>query len=241
MKKLTTMIALTVLSSGAFAQEEELSIKATFAWESEYIFRGVQLSETTFQPAVDMSYGGAYAGIWTNLPVNSSDDASREIDIYAGYGTKVGDMYNLDAGLTVYYYPSVKDFNPKAYKNTTEIYLGSSLDSMLSPSLYLYYDFRLESFTIEASVNHSFEIMEKTSLELNGSIGHVWADKIDSVTDDAPDFFYGVLKADLVYAFNDNASFSIGSRVSFNGLDKDEGEVAKESNLWWGATFTAGF
>lgn len=241
MNKLTTIVALSVLSSVAFAQEEEISVTATVAWESEYVFRGKQFSETAFQPAVDMAYGGAYAGIWTSLPVNSKDDASREIDIYAGYGAKAGEMFNLDAGVTVYYYPSVKDFDADAYKNTTEIYAGASADSMLSPSLYFYYDFRLEAFTVEGSASHSVEIMDKTSLDLGGAIGYVWADKVNSVVDDAPDYAYGSLSADLTYAFNDTASMAIGGRLSFNSLDEIDLAGIPDTNLWWGVSFSAGF
>lgn len=231
MKKIIALAALACSVSALSAQESELSVSATVAWESEYVFRGVQLGDSGFQPAVDLSYGGAYVGLWTYQPVDSKDSISREIDVYAGYGLDLNETFSIDFGATLYYYPSVQDFIPTADKTTVEGYIGGSLSTLLNPSLYFYYDFTLENFTVEASLGHSFAVNENVSFDLAGAMGYVW-------TDAGIDYWYGQASIDLVYAFTENAAFAIGTRGSLNDVDVP---FFRDANWWWGASFTAGF
>ncbi|MDX2110005.1 MAG: TorF family putative porin [Verrucomicrobiota bacterium] len=245
MKKITTIALLSVLATTAYAQEDKLAVSASFAWENEYIFRGLQLSNSAFQPAIDLSYGGAYVGMWTSLPVESAEANSKEIDIYGGYGAKVGDMVNVDAGATIYYYPSKRDVSATAYKNTVEAYLGGSLDVILKPSLYVYYDFKLESVTLESSIGHSIDLGDNLGIDTGLAVGYVWAEKIKTGLNNAPDRLYGQATADLTYAFTDSAKFKIGARLSANDYSQADltyiGNANGDRNLWWGASFTAGF
>lgn len=237
MKKIIALAAMACAVSALNAQENELSVSATVAWESEYVFRGIQNSDSAFQPAVDLSYGGAYLGLWTSLPVNSKDNASREVDIYAGYGLDVSETFSVDFGATVYYYPSVRDTNPTADKTTVEGYLGGALSTLLNPALYFYYDFTLENFTFEGSVGHSFAINENVSFDVAGATGYVFVETaVPGVNPLGDDYWYLQASIDLVYAFTENAAFSIGTRGSVNNLD-----TYRDTNWWWGASFTAGF
>lgn len=257
MKKIIALAAMACAVSALNAQESELSVSATVAWESEYVFRGVQLSDSAFQPAVDISYGGAYLGLWTSMPVNSKDDLSREVDIYAGYGFDVSETFSIDFGATVYYYPSRRDAGlyslipqdmnndgviaagegitpaqqaAAADRTTVEGYIGGSFATLLNPSLYFYYDFTLENFTIEGSAGHSFAVNENVSFDLAAATGYVWVDG-------GQDYWYVQGSVDLVYAFTENAAFAIGTRASANDLDAP----ARDANWWWGVSFTAGF
>lgn len=230
MKKIIALAVMACSVSALSAQESELSISATVAWESEYVFRGTQISDSAFQPAVDISYGNAYLGFWTSMPVNSKDDPSREVDIYAGYGLDINETFSLDFGATVYYYPSIRDTVPTADRTTVEGYIGGSFATLLNPSLYFYYDFTLENFTIEGSAGHSFAVNENVSFDLAAATGYVWVDG-------GQDYWYVQGSVDLVYAFTENAAFAIGTRASANDLDAP----ARDANWWWGVSFTAGF
>lgn len=231
-KLIASLAVLTIAGAASVKAQDELSISATIGWESEYVFRGLQLAKTSFQNSIDLSYGGAYLGLWTMLPVDGVEGFAKEFDVYAGYGFAATDMINLDVGVTLYYYPSIRDIFAMADRTTFEAYIGGSLNTMLSPSLYLYYDFTLENWVIEGSIGHSLELAEATSLDLGLHSGYVFVHQ-------AKDYWYGGISADIGYAFTDNAKASLGTRLTFN--DEKAYNSGKSANLWWGMSFSAGF
>lgn len=83
----------------------EISANVTFA--SEYIFRGVSISDEdpALQGSLTWSHdSGFYAGAWGSSG-NFGDDGSLEIDYYAGYGTELNGV-SLDLSVIYYTYPS---------------------------------------------------------------------------------------------------------------------------------------
>lgn len=244
-KTIRTLAALGALAGAAslVAQEaatSELSISTTMAFESEYVFRGQSLAAESFQPSVELGYGGFYAGVWANLP---ADDASNgtsydnEIDYYAGYNFAVTDLISLDVGFTYFDYPETVPAMGSG-EDQQEVYLGAAFDTILSPAVYLYYEFEYEIITIEASIGHSFEVAENTSVDVSAYLG--WQDY--DVATGNEDGYYAGASVDLVYAFTDNASASFGGRISTVDIDPSMPMGgADEDNAWWGASFTAGF
>ena len=59
LRALSGAIALSALAVPAHA--ESLGVSTDVAFESRYVFRGVQLQEASVQPAVTLSYGSFYA------------------------------------------------------------------------------------------------------------------------------------------------------------------------------------
>jgi uncharacterized protein (TIGR02001 family) len=115
MKKilLATVAALSALSAGAVMAEGALSYN--IAVTSDYVWRGV--SQTDENPAlqggIDYSNGIFYAGGWaSNVDFRNSaqEDASVEIDVYAGVKPSVGN-WTFDLGAIYYYYPDADDSN----------------------------------------------------------------------------------------------------------------------------------
>lgn len=243
---------IAVLASAAAAKAEDLSISTTVAFESRYMFRGVQFAETSFQPAVSLSYGGFYANAWLNLPVGDDDlvvtPGGEELDLVFGYSTELNEAVSVDIGVTYYMFPDVMsgffdtlDEEDGAGANTLEPYVGVSFALPLSPSVYFYRDFMFDTFTLQGSASHSFPLSEKLSFDLGGVLGYVIDD------DDGADYLYGHASADLSYAFSEKSSIYLGAR--YGGSDIDGGSVIddsiagtlKSSGFWWGLGFSSDF
>lgn len=220
-------VASIALATAASAQDE-ISVTTTFAWESSYVFRGVQYAEESFMPGLDVAIGGAYFGIWAALPAGAE---ANEVDFYAGYGADVADGVSLDFGVTHYTFPSSgADIGEDGA--TTEIFAGAALDLPVSPSLYVYYDFDLEAFTFEGSIGHSIEIDEKTTFDLSGAVGYVSPDGGDSYT-------YILASAGFGYAFNDYASGSV--YANYSSASEDMMFDGGSDEFWFGFSVTGGF
>jgi len=246
MKKNIVLIAALVLGAfSAIAQDvapaSSLSVTSKFGYESKYVFRGVQLADAIITPAIDVAYGDFYAGMWFAVPVENADSAKtsdNEMDIYAGYSTALTSILTIDAGACRYAYDDVVvDFMDKG--NTLEGYVGVSANIFLSPSAYAYYDIDLQVFTLEGSIGHSFELSDKFSVDVGGSIGYVWADDSDN------DYAYYGATADLSYAVNNSSSVGFGVRFSGSEDEQmygaaDDIDLSK-SAFWYGLTFSTGF
>ncbi|MGF1451330.1 MAG: hypothetical protein ACFB21_04540 [Opitutales bacterium] len=231
----------------------DLSVSGTFAYESEYIFRGEQFAQHSFQPGVELAFpvvgGSLYGGVWANMPINDNEDAvagnpaiyGNEIDFYAGYAIDVTDIISLDAGFTYYWFPeaTVNAGNPPAFggdEETEEIFAGIGADVLLSPAAYFYYDFSLETFTIELSSGYSFDLgdyagVDGASIDTGGYLGFVF-----DQTDGEQDRVYWGINVDLVYALSENVSASVGARYAGNDKDSDRSPSDDDSHLWWGAS-----
>ena len=217
--KTTCTVIATALASSVHAQD--LSISSTVGFESIYAFRGSKLANETFQGSVDLSYGDFYGGVWTAQPVTGGEN--NEIDLYGGYEFALTDVILIDTGGTLYYYPEA---SATEEESTFEIYIGAAFDVFLSPSAYIYYDFDLETVTAETTVGKKYKLAKAVSLKWKAYLGGYDPDEGDSR------YYYG-LKTDFIYTFNETTSGSIGVRFS----DKED----KNSKLYWGASFTAGF
>lgn len=264
MNKTIAIIGALAIGAASLNAQEQLSVSATVGWESEYVFRGESLAEEIFTPAIDVSMGGMYAGLWAALPSDRDADVKTELDLYAGYSMAVSELVSLDFGGTYYTYindiQDVIDDNDDTADNSFEIYVGGAFDVMFSPSIYAYYDFDVENFTLESSAGYSWGLAEGLSLDLGVYLGWVMINDDENnkgryvpEDDESEDLFvegedtywyYGA-SLDLVYSFTDTASFSIGGRFGGSSEDTlvDEWRTMsmEDSKFWWGWSFTAGF
>lgn len=206
---------------------EGLEVDSYFAFESEYSFRGVKLAGPSIQPGVDISYMGAYVGVWSSSELfKDVDGPELEIDYLIGYAFEVED-FEIDFGFTAYTFPGGD--------NTYEIYVGTTYSGLVvDPSLYFFYDFELEAFTIEGGAGYGIDLAEfgldGFGLDFGGYIGYVFADDSDE------DYFYYLLTADLVFDLNEAAYASVGVRLSGN-----DGDVDPDVQFWWGAAIGVAF
>ncbi len=209
-----TILAFSALLAGVSAQAQEasaLSVTLDVTYVSDYIFRGIKLGDASIQPSVEASYGDFYAGAWHSSEI-SSGEGLTETDFYAGYGFAATDTISIDAGVTQYTY------NGGSGIDSTELFVGAALDSILSPSLYVYYDFDLENLTLEASIGHSFPIDAiNASLDLSGKVGYVdLEDSINSVGD----YMYYVAGASIPFKLSETATLTVGVDYIYNTEDE---------------------
>lgn len=230
MKNSLKALAIAAIATPAslFAVEG-LEVDSYFAFESEYSFRGVKLAGPSIQPGVDISYMGAYVGIWSSSEIfKDSDSPELEVDYIVGYALDIEDI-TVDVGFTAYTFPGDTD--------TYEIYVGATyggLDFPIEPSLYLFYDFELEDFTIEGSLAYGLDLaefgLEGFGIDFGAYLGYVFADDSDA------DYLYYQLTADLVFDLNEAAYASVGVRLAGN-----DGDVDPDTQFWWGAAIGVAF
>jgi uncharacterized protein (TIGR02001 family) len=228
MKKIIAVTAILVTAStGLWAQESSVGVSVDLTYASKYLFRGVVLGEQAFHPSVEVTYGDFYAGVWGNLPLGSKNTYpdNEEWDFYLGKSFALSDIASLDVGYTLYHYPSLS-----SGESTSEVYVGMNWDVQgFSPSIYAYYDFDLEAFTVQGSVGTSIPLESLgASLDLTASLGRVDGDGFA--------YTYWSVGAAVPYKLSDSSTITAG--VSFashdiSGLD--------DNNFAGTVSYTFGF
>ncbi|MEO0794688.1 MAG: hypothetical protein AAFX93_05985 [Verrucomicrobiota bacterium] len=271
MKKTIATLAIAGAATAASADFlSDLSISGTFDFETSYVYRASKLANQSFQPSVEFGYpvlgGDLYAGVWTNQPITPATTGGafgatvrtpigNEIDFYAGYAYPVTDIFTVDLGATYYWYPESAGLG--AINHTTEVYFGVSADVLLSPAVYFYYDFDLKQTLVEFSIGYSLDLgeyvgAEGLSIDTGAYFGLLDTGDVTGGADfpfPAPGvdssngYTYGGVTGDLVYAFSENVSGSVGVRWSINNDGDGAGASAGpanffggESQVWFGAT-----
>jgi uncharacterized protein (TIGR02001 family) len=215
-----TILALAALVTGSTVFAAEASTKSysvtldnTIA--SEYIFRGIEVADATFHPSVEVAYGDFYTGVWGALPFNNDNGGDfQEFDFYAGYGYALNDTWKLDVGATHYYYGDTP-----ASQDTTEVYLGvTGKVSVLTTSVYGYYDIDLQSASFIGSAGYSLPITQiGTSLDFTATLGYVDNGQIASA---APaNYTYWGLAVAVPYKLSDSATVTTG--VAYTNGDQN--------------------
>ena len=186
MKKAIALLLLSVFAFSAQAEDEKawaLSLDQTFS--DKYVWRGQQLNgEGVNQGSADFSYdlgdmGTFGINVWYNLDLdNENDEAGNfsEVD-YTVYWEKSYGAFTLGAG-HIYY--DFSEQNP-GLGSTREVYVSVGYDTLLSPSVTVYYDYEdVDGFYVDFSIGHSFDLgVADMTLDLGAHIG--WAD--DDMTD----------------------------------------------------------
>lgn len=113
----TTLAALALVSSGAFAQTAPAEPESTLGYNigvvSNYSFRGI--TQTNYggavQGGVDYAHkSGAYIGAWASnvswvKQFNGASKGDYEIDLYGGYKGSLAEGLGFDVGFISYQYP----------------------------------------------------------------------------------------------------------------------------------------
>ncbi|MGH8020255.1 MAG: TorF family putative porin [Opitutaceae bacterium] len=207
MKKALVLGLAAVASIGVARAQYSISTDITFA--SDYIFRGIQLSENTLHPSIEISSDQFYLGYWGAFPINNTESKGwvDEYDFYAGFNQQIGETTAVDVGLTHYYYTQLD--------STTEAYVGLTGDvGGMTPGVYVYYDFDLQNLTVQGSVGYSLPLENAgTSLDLSATVGYVEPDMGDSYA------FYGA-SAVIPFQVNENATISVGLHYSQHDISE---------------------
>lgn len=184
---LAIVVVLFVSIGSAYAEDIKAAGYASADIMSNYVWRGQKLSNTwVIQPSVGITYGVLGVNLWGNYDSDSKIDEGSghgeftETDLTVSY-TRSLDKWTFGAG---YIYYALNNAN-----DTQELYLSVSYDTLLKPSLALYYDFdEGNGAFLVASIGHSFEVAKDTNLNLGASVSYNIKNKVMGFDKDGDDF-----------------------------------------------------
>ncbi len=206
------------------------TISGSVGFGTDYSFRGISQTDraATVQGGVEYEhYSGVYVGLWgSNVNFKDGDQASMELDPYAGYRAEVAENTSIDAGFLYYAYPGASS---RLNYDYWEIFLsgeyaipvgagsgGFALES-IPVGLGFYYspEFFGETgaaYYLNASVSAPFE----NGVTIDGSVGKQWFSKNDLAG--LPDYIDW--SVGLGYSFLED--YEVKVQYVDTNLDKDE-------------------
>lgn len=260
MKKLLSSLALAGLAGSAFAagNVDGLTVKAKVDFESEYIFRGKEHSDSNLQTKVQAEYAlpaadaALYAGVFMMSPVAQ---VSNEVISFLGAKTMY-EGYLFEAGYTHYSYANRNSdaaYNPGTnggdyiaannrghYSDTNEVSfgVGTEIKEIATVSGYIHYNFDLQQTTYEAAARRAFkgEDIGAAGFELivAGFYGYVQANQENGDQREGTtaayknDYGYIGASADIAYAVSNTAKVGTGVRYAYNN-DGNEDSLGRNS------------
>ncbi len=231
MKPSVLTILLALLSAAcAAAPASDLSVRLDLPYTSRYVYRGVQLAQSSIQPSLDLSANGSYAGVWLNSPITAGQ--KNEFDFYLGHdfaADSLGAGGKIDLGGRAYYYPQ-GHYTPGLGQSSFEAYLGLTgrpVGLPFTPSIYSYYDFTRKSYNFIGSLGTALPVGQlgfAVQLDVHGG----YAGFNGTV---GKNYTYWGAGARLPYRIANNATFTLGGQYDTSNLP------GTKHNLF---TFTAG-
>lgn len=219
-------LAITLVTGGMLASSPLAlaDFSANVALTTDYVFRGI--SQTGEDPALQGGFdfkhaSGFYAGVWgSNVEFAPAvDDASLEIDYYAGITGEVGGGLGWDVGAIYYSYPGSADAADLDYWEAKGALNYAFKGVALEPSvaLALYYSPEFTGETGDATY-----VVGSLNLTLPQDFGlslHVGQQNIDETV---PDSYieYGVGVSKQVAGF--------GLALNYYGTNDDGEDLAGE-------------
>ncbi len=203
MKKLLGLAVLAGAAGVAGTAHAEGAVSANIALTSDYVFRGVSLSDgPAVQGGFDYTDDLWYAGVWGSNVVEGI-----ELDIYAGFTPTTGPV-EWDLGLIAYFYPGADDDD--AEFDYLELKAGGtvSLSEQFSVGGAFYWAPENYGDTGEAiyiEINGEFSVND--ALVFSGAFGN------QSIED--PDGPFGLAGED------DYNTWNLGGALAFHGFQFD--------------------
>lgn len=235
MVSVAIVLVLAALTLGTPAMAFEASADAYVGVYSTYLWRGYDLNEEddnfVVQPGVDVSVGDFTVSFWSNISENSGE--MNEVDVTLDYSTDLSDLVSVSVGNILY---NVDDDDADTNNTTNELYLGVTLNTILEPTLTVYYDYdEFESIYTTLGIGHGFELSDAVSLSLGATASYLSSDNDDAFDDDTSWFHNYELSAGVDYAVNENITISglvlYSAPLSDDAEDDDKGMIDEESTV----------
>ncbi|HSY53902.1 MAG TPA: TorF family putative porin [Opitutaceae bacterium] len=253
MKKSAIIITALLAGAGLRADEPsastaklDYSITSSFAYSSEYVFRGIKNTSQAFQPSVEVDSNNFDVGIWTSQPIQKQQQ--NEVDIYAGYKYAVNKDLSLQAVATYYLYPefSRSQNRPASFtdgaKDSFEPGLGATYTiEGFSPSVFFYYDTVLKTQTVQGSLGYALPLAKLgTELDLSAYVGTSSGRDVapDLVSDVHQSYSYYGADVSLPYKLAPNSTLTVAGHYASN---QNTPVGTKENLFWWSVALTMGF
>ncbi|NWF75520.1 MAG: hypothetical protein HXY53_02930 [Nitrospirae bacterium] len=188
LKILILALMITVMMAGSIcAKDIKTSGSASVDVMSNYVWRGQKLSNSwVVQPSVGITYGVFGVNIWTNYDSDSKIDEGDEHGEFSETDFTLSYTRSIDKWIfgTGYIYYALSGTN-----DTQELYLSASYDTLLKPSVILYYDFdEGQGAFIIASIGHSVEVLKGVSLNFGASASYNINNKVMGYDENGDDF-----------------------------------------------------
>ena len=184
MKKLHVVFAALVLAATVVATPALAAIEVTgdayVGYFSKYLWRGIDLSGglPVIQGGADLSTKGFTRSYWTNVQTRNDDiDQDGVIDLNAGEGNETdltinyaipaGEIATINVGNIFYMLDGLED--------TNELYLGATFNTLLSPTLKVYYDWDKadeNGLFYTAAISHSIPAGDKVTLTASALVSY---------------------------------------------------------------------
>lgn len=214
MKKFILAVAavLSVAAAASAIAEDKVTGDVYVNPASKYVWRGFDLSEHrgVVQGGVDISYKGFTVSYWSNEqmvggPTLKSGDVT-ETDITLNYSFTPIELLTFNVG-NIYY--NLTTLNGTPIPNTNELYLKTTLNTLLSPTVALYYDWDKANKTglfYTLSIGQTFDLAKNLGLNL-GALGS-YNMKSDYSTGNYNNLHNYELTASVDYAVNEKFKIS---------------------------------
>lgn len=178
MKKLSIVLVAVLMVAATMvpaAQAVEVEGDAYIGYFDKYLWRGFDLSgsKSVIQGGVDLSANGFTVSYWSNYQIR--DDAGEgfesgeitETDIVLDYSFDINDLVSASVGNIFYQLEGLED--------TNELYLSLGLNTILEPSLIVYYDYdeaEEDALFYAASVGHGVDLGDSLSVSLSALVSY---------------------------------------------------------------------
>jgi uncharacterized protein (TIGR02001 family) len=184
MKKLSVILAALTIAATVAATPALAAVEVTgdayVGYFSKYLWRGYDLSGglPVIQGGADLSANGFTLSYWTNVQTRNDDiDQDGVIDLNAGEGNETdltlnyaipaGEIATINVGNIFYMLDGLED--------TNELYLGATFNTLLSPTLKVYYDWDKadeDGLFYTAAVSHSLPINDQLTLSASALVSY---------------------------------------------------------------------
>jgi hypothetical protein len=211
MRKLCCLLVAAVVLGAVspnFAQAE-LTGRAYVGVFDKYLWRGADLSDSkvVVQPGADLSVAGFTLGLWGNY--NTDTGKLDEVDVTLDYTLDLGELMSLSVG-NIFYIINVTD-TLKDDTNTNEAYVSLAFNTLLSPSLTVYYDwdeFSGNIFSV-AAIGHELALADNMTLNLGASASYFRIDSDNMGTGSSESFLHNAeLSASLDFALTEKLTLN---------------------------------
>jgi hypothetical protein len=190
MKKFLSIITVAAALATAITSVASAEIKVSgdvYAGPySKYLFRGHDLSgnQWVVQGGADLTYKDVTLSYWSNYQTHAFEYGNRsdvtETDITLNYAFSPSKLLSMNVGNTYYTFDGLRD--------TNELYLKTALNTLLTPTLAIYFDWdEAQSDTYDGtglfftlSVGHSFELAKG----LNWNFGALASYNMENISAD---------------------------------------------------------
>ncbi len=245
MKKMfAALMTVAVLGGGlvstAAAIDLEVSGDVYGGVFDKYLWRGFDLSgsEPVFQFGADLSAAGFTLSYWSNLQI-SDDDAEgfesgeiTETDITLDYTFNVHDLVAVSVGNIFYQLEGLND--------TNELYLGVGVDTLLAPTLTVYWDYdeaKEDGYYVTASVGHTFQMMDALGVNLGLAVSYNGAS--DFAIGNYHDWHNYEAGISADYTIVDN--LTVSPSFLYSSALSDDAKLAIDSEILAGVNLTLAF